>query len=140
MMASLGRARQRSMIWSGVALCWLRHGEAALASGARTFEYNSERRAYLGNSTKETFTHIGLYIILAHPLEYIKVSLWHYFNLWSPGGKKIFFDDYLKNKTVDVPFKQELLNASGEIRYEKKIPTPKPPNAPHFRFRVITAP
>ncbi len=76
----------------------------------------------LGNSTKETFTHIGLYIILAHPLEYIKVSLWHYFNLWSPGGKKIFFDDYLKNKTVDVPFKQELLNASGEIRYEKKIP------------------
>ncbi len=81
-----------------------------------------ELSTFLGISTKETFTNIGLFIIRTHPLEYIKVSLWHYFNLWSPGGKKIFFDDYLKNNTAEVPFKQELLNASGEIKYEKKIP------------------
>ena len=71
----------------------------------------------LGISTKTTFTEIGTFLIRSYPLEYLKVSLWHYFNLWSPGGKKIFFSDYLSSYKGEVPFQKELIKASGEIKY-----------------------
>ena len=59
---------------------------------------------------------LGLSIVLNNPMEFIKISLWHYFGLWTPGGKQLFVSNY-----EDLPLKSKLNRSSGDIIYLKKI-------------------
>lgn len=49
-------------------------------------------------------------IIKNYPKEYLKLSLWHYLGLWSPGGKHIFLD-----YNDEIPFPKLLEKSSGKI-------------------------
>lgn len=55
-------------------------------------------------------------MVLNNPIEFIKISMWHYFGLWSPGGKQLFVSNY-----EDLPFASKLNRSSGETIYLKKI-------------------
>lgn len=58
---------------------------------------------------------ITLNIIKNYPKEYLKLSLWHYLGLWSPGGKHIFLD-----YNDEIPFQNLLEKSSGEMLEIKK--------------------
>ncbi len=53
-------------------------------------------------------------MIKNQPQNFIKLSISHYFALWMPGGKQIFFDDSSKNKQ-NIPFYNLLKKSSGQI-------------------------
>ena len=54
-------------------------------------------------------------IIKKYPFEYLKLSLWHYLGLWTPGGKHIFL-----NYNSNVPYQNMLKKSSGKILEIKK--------------------
>jgi len=58
---------------------------------------------------------LGSKIILNNPIEFIKISLWHYFALWTPGGKQLFTENY-----ENLPLTSKLKNSSGDLMFLKK--------------------
>lgn len=59
---------------------------------------------------------IFLSIISKYPFEYLKLSLAHYFSLWTPGSKNIFLDFIdLENKNEDTYISELLKKSSSNI-------------------------
>ena len=55
-------------------------------------------------------------LIKDYPVEYLRISFWHYFGLWSPGGKKIFLKDFINdNQNLNLPLSSELIMTSGSM-------------------------
>ena len=76
----------------------------------------------IDEESKKIIKQIFPKIIKKYPLEYIKISLFNYLGLWSPGGKKIFLNAYIQdNKIENIPLKSKLQMASGEILEISKI-------------------
>lgn len=65
---------------------------------------------YDSNNIDDLKIEITFNIIRNYPLEYLKLSLWHYLGLWAPGGKHLFL-----NYSGEVPFQNMLKESSGEI-------------------------
>ena len=58
---------------------------------------------------------LGLKIIFNNPIEFLKMSLWHYFGLWVPGGKQLFTKHH-----ENLPLTSKLKSSSGDIMFLKK--------------------
>ena len=60
-------------------------------------------------------------IISKYPFEYFKLSLAHYFSLWTPGSKNIFFSSMDINKSNENIYVNELLEKSSSNIYSPNI-------------------
>ena len=49
-------------------------------------------------------------------MEFIKISLWHYFGLWAPGGKQLFVTNH-----ENLPLTSKLNSSTSDIILLKKI-------------------
>jgi len=63
---------------------------------------------------REKKINILLNLVKENPLKFLKLTISNYLAMWMPGGKQIFFDDYMKN-SVEPPFFDLLENSSGNI-------------------------
>ena len=84
------------------------------------YQYEKQINEFKLNSGIQNFDHfkkqLGFKIVLSNPIEFMKVSLWHYFGLWSPGGKQLLVKNY-----EDLPLKSMLKNSSGYMISLNKI-------------------
>ena len=84
------------------------------------YQYEKKINEFKHRSEIENFDHfqkeLGFNMILRNPIEFIKISLWHYFGLWMPGGKHLFVKNY-----ESLPFTSKLTNSTGNIISLKKI-------------------
>ena len=69
---------------------------------------------------KELSYDIGIVTIREYPIEFIRMSLWHYIGLWTVGGKIIFLDSFANQNNIKIPLKEEIIKSSGDIKIKNK--------------------
>tara|TARA_B100000886_G_scaffold320369_1_gene261752 strand:+ start:1121 stop:2509 length:1389 start_codon:yes stop_codon:yes gene_type:complete len=84
------------------------------------YQYEKQINEFKLNSGIQNFDHfkkqLGFKIVSSNPIEFMKVSFWHYFGLWSPGGKQLLVKNY-----EDLPLKSMLKNSTGYMISLNKI-------------------
>tara|TARA_B100000989_G_scaffold19917_1_gene13108 strand:+ start:1611 stop:3011 length:1401 start_codon:yes stop_codon:yes gene_type:complete len=84
------------------------------------YQYETQINEFQTKNNIENFNHfkkqLGFKMIFNHPIEFIKISLWHYFGLWAPGGKQLFVTNH-----ENLPLTSKLNNSSSDIIFLKKI-------------------
>ena len=66
--------------------------------------------------SKEFEKNLLIDIIKSNPINFIKLSFYHYLTLWMPGGKQIFLDKSITKNKYEIPFDTLLMKSSGEIK------------------------
>lgn len=69
---------------------------------------------------KELSYDIGIVTIREYPIEFIRMSLWHYIGLWTVGGKIIFLDSFANQNNIKIPLNEEIIKSSGDIKIKNK--------------------